>query len=97
MDTPKKFIGYHSDDALPIKPGQYITIKKGVMVKTIGRPAKPAGRTYRVKVNHLLGGQIAHKGYHGQDVPESNPVVRWAGPGGYWTEADINDIPEAQQ
>jgi hypothetical protein len=24
-----------------------------------------------------------------------NPTVQWAGAGGYWTWADMNDIPEA--
>lgn len=88
-----KFNGFHDTFDLPIKRGQIITIKKGTMVKTVGKEAKPAGRTYRVAVNHLLPGVTER--INGEQVHKSNPKVVWAGAGGYWSEADINDIPEA--
>lgn len=50
-----KFIGYHS--SLPIKQGQTITIKKGMPVRTLKHGVTGAGRTYKVKVNHILNGQ----------------------------------------
>lgn len=99
-----KFPGYHKDEHLPIKPGQTVTIRKGVEVKTVGKDPKPAGKTYRVKVHHLLSG-ISEPMYKPEDpsadrfgyvfVPKMNPMVVWAGPGGYWSQADVNLIPEA--
>jgi len=85
------FEGFHDKRTLPIKPGQMVTIKKGVMVRTVGREPKPAGKTYRVKVAHLLSGA-----FRPGDSECQNPSVCWAGPGGYWSEVDINDVPEAK-
>jgi len=94
---PKQFEGYCEN--LPIKAGMTVTIKKGTIVKTIGRDPKPAGKTYKVKVHHTLCGQNQYRDSRGfmqtGIVPSKNPTVCWAGPGGYWSEADINDIPEA--
>ena len=95
--TPK-FVGYC--EILPIKRGDTVTITKGVMVKHTGQgyPTKPAGRTFKVKVHHLLNGSnLMVTGRHEhEERPASPPVVRWAGSGGYWREVDINEIPEAQ-
>jgi hypothetical protein len=91
IPSSQKFIGYYSDEELPIKPGMVVTIKKGTIVKTYGRDPKPAGKTYKVKVDHILNGCTRHLG-ESQIV---NPAVRWAGPGGYWSAVDINLIPEA--
>jgi hypothetical protein len=87
--VPKQFEGFHEAASLPIKRGDVVTIRKGVMVKTVGRDAKPAGRTYKVTVDHVLNG-VSVGG-----VLERNPSVVWAGSGGYWSEVDINDVPEA--
>jgi len=92
------FQGPYRDEELPIQPGMEVTISKGVIVKTIGRDPKPAGKTYKVKVNHLLCGCPAYwegKWYNRRFVRPTGPLVRWAGPGGYWSETDINNIPEA--
>lgn len=35
---------------------------------------------------------VSGKVYYSLFLPLSNPEVRWAGSGGYWMEADINDI-----
>jgi hypothetical protein len=90
-----KFFGNYDTAELPIKPGMTVTIKKGTMVKTVGREPKPAGRTYKVKVNHILSGVTRHRNHREDEVDFQNPKVVWAGPGGYWSEVDINDIPEA--
>ncbi len=95
---PKKYMGYHGDAQLPIKQGQVVTIRKGTLVRCNG-VTKPAGRTYKVIVRSLgCGCNIFVEGnaFREQVRPMTSPTVIWAGTGGYWAEADINDIPEAQ-
>lgn len=95
--TLPKFHGYMDEKELPIKPGMTITITKGTIVKTVYKDPKPAGKTYKVKVNHILPGSGMYEsgGFNSQIVPMRNPLVRWAGPGGYWSEVDMNEVPEA--
>lgn len=105
MSTEKRFVGFYEDHELPLKRGQMVTIKKGTMIKTVGRPAKPAGKTYKITIHHFLPGITRPETKIDYDVKppkanrvlvhESNPMVVWPGPGGYWSEVDINDIPEA--
>lgn len=100
-----RFVGYYQDSDLPdaVQQGRKVTIKKGTMVKVFGREPKPAGKTYKITVNHIMPGVtvIDHKRDEktGKFVEtrthESNPRVCWPGPGGLWAEADMNDIPEA--
>lgn len=136
IEMKKFFYGFCEQYELPIKQDDVVVIKKGIMVKTVGRLEKPAGKTYKVKVNHILSGQslyigrmmdnellnvfdssdlrIAMKMYGTDDLTILYPMTRvddnghillhiespkvvWAGPGGYWTEADINDLDEAQK
>jgi hypothetical protein len=49
-----------------------------------------------VKCHHVLPGCISYRTYHGETSPEYNPMVVWAGSGGYWTEADINDVEKVE-
>ena len=42
------------------------------------------------KVHHILPGAEYDDGPDGPKV--INPTVCWAGSGGYWSEADINDV-----
>lgn len=90
------FLGYHEDKDMPVKRGDTVTIVKGTIVKTVGKDPKPAGRTYKVKVHHTLCGSIRYRDHWETMVDATNPKVCWPGPGGYWSEADLNDIPEAQ-
>lgn len=94
-ESVKTFMGHCKDQDLPIKPGMTVTIKKGVLVKTVGKPPHLAGKTYKVKVHHLLPGSNQYRDYHGDISAAQNPKIVWPGPGGYWSEVDINDIPEA--
>jgi hypothetical protein len=94
-EPTQKFIGYHEDSELPIKKGDTVTIKKGTLVGTLGKGIKPAGKTYKVKIDHILNGVNRYRDHHGEPVEVQNPRIRWPGPGGYWSDADINDIPEA--
>lgn len=94
-EPTQKFVGYHDDDELPIKPGMTVTILKGTVIKTIGQEPRKAGRTYKVRVDHILNGSFPRQGYHNFEESGSNPTVRWPGSGGYWSSVDINDIPEA--
>lgn len=132
--TSAKLVGYHADADLPIKPGDYVVVPKGTIIKAMG-PVKEkiAGCSYKVQVHHLLNGQSFGIGFvtgegerrapglyrkdedavkrvygaYSKDLlnhpdavirdrtvylPICNPTVRWAGAGGYWHEADINDV-----
>jgi len=93
---PKRFMGYHRDSELPIKPGDVVTIKKGTLVRCNGE-TKPAGRTYKVIVRSLgCGSNLCVEGnaFRETTYPITCPTVIWAGTGGYWAEADINDVVE---
>jgi hypothetical protein len=96
-ESVKRFMGGCDEKSLPIKKGMVVTIKKGTMIHTIGKEPRPAGRTYKVTVNHVTSGYTQHRAHHGDIVPSQNPTIVWPGTGGYWTSADINDIPEAQE
>ncbi len=97
MDPTKKFVGYHDPASLPVKRGDFVTILKGTPVRTgfSKKNWKPAGRTYKVKIDHILPGCTTRPYSSEEPVHEFGPSIRWAGSGGYWYEADINDIPEA--
>jgi hypothetical protein len=95
-----KYLGYYNWSELPVKPGMEVTIRKGTMVKTVGREPRPAGKTYKVTVSHLNSGSVAYKiqnFHHSEFVRPTSPTVVWAGPGGYWSEVSISDIPEASE
>lgn len=72
---------------LPVKRGDIVTIRKGTTVKTVYYGERLAGKTYKVKVDHILCGQEAY----GRSE-KINPSIVWAGPGGYWSSVDINDV-----
>lgn len=85
FEVSSRLIGYH--DTLPISKGQEVTIPKGTLVRTLTKGSRRAGKTYKVRVHHTLCGMDS---YHGKDP--LNPEVVWAGPGGYWSYCDINDV-----
>lgn len=130
--------GYHRSEVLPFKKGDSVRIPRGAMVKTMhpSKPNRPARRSYKIKVNHVLPGmdvKVGHvypdgtfheavwhgdlraieKAYGTDDVlslwplmktnkygdvsiPIQNPSVRWPGEGGYWCEADMNEVESAE-
>jgi hypothetical protein len=102
----KRFEGYHDEHDLPVKAGDTVTIVKGTLIRTTmpvpgkkAYQAKIAGRTYKVKVDHILNGMTITEEFvrNGETAGhKQNPSVRWGGTGGYWFQVDINDIPEAQ-
>lgn len=82
-----KYEGYVEN--VPAKKGDIVTIRKGVRIRCTWRGIdRPAGRTYKVTVDHTLCGTSDN------GRPTSNPKIRWAGSGGYWFEVDVNDVPE---
>lgn len=87
------FIGYHHDiTKFGLKRDDIITIRKGTKYHSSRYGYSHdlfAGKTYKVKVNHLLhGAQWEDKG----KIYIYNTKVVWVGSGGYWQEADINDV-----
>ena len=91
--TKDKYIGYHPKQDLPIQQGDYVRIPKGTMVRNLLKGEKPAGRSYTIKVHHILQGAEYDDGPDGPTV--INPKICWPGTGGYWSEVDINDVLEA--
>lgn len=94
-----KYIGYC--EKLPLCSGDKVTIKKGTPVTRKGE-IKPARRTFTITIHHMLNGYMPaaserlSRELNGMEPIEGwNPRVVWAGKGGYWCEADINDITEA--
>ncbi len=75
-----------------IKVGDMVVIPKGTIVKQVFKDPKPAGRTYKVRVNHFLTGTNAYIDWSGQFHRPTWATVRWAGKGGYWSEAAIEDV-----
>lgn len=100
MTTQIKFAGYHDEKDLPIRRGMTVTIVKGTPIRHRGETVI-AKRTYKVKVNHIMNGTTdAYYDWERKErvkVPQSNPSVVWPGKGSYWSEVDINFIPEAQK
>lgn len=93
-----KYLGFSRDADLPVKQGQEVTILKGTVVRCNG-VTKQAGRTYKVKIHHILSGTniyVEGNAFRRELHPMTSPTICWAGTGGYWAEADLNDIPEAQ-
>lgn len=88
------FIGFYPDDMMPVKPGQEVTIAKGVVITHRGAK-KVNERARKVKVHHLLSGSNFYGDHRGEVRAITTPKVVWPGSGGYWSEVDINDIPEA--
>lgn len=94
-----KYLGYQP--TLPIKSGDVVTILKGTPLKH-GTANHIAQRTYKVKVHHVLNGikyddsDLAYALRQGGTSQDQNPSLCWAGKGSYWSEVDINLVPEAQ-
>lgn len=103
----KRYFGYYDSQDLPIKAGDTVTIRKGTVVKNVRYPGgqKAAAKTYKVRVDHVLNGTndfvLDDQGRQQLDrnrpgyvlmKPIKAPSIRWPGPGGYWSEVDINDV-----
>jgi hypothetical protein len=99
VTEPKRFVGPFGK--LQVRRGNIVVIRKGTVIQTL-HPAKPreisAGRTYKVKVDHVFNGWINEDYDHSNDrriVRLHNPRIEWAGQGGYWCSVDANDVEEA--
>lgn len=54
--TGKAFYGFRETHELPIKPGDTVTIKKGTKIRCMLRGFVTAGKTFKIKVHHTIGG-----------------------------------------
>lgn len=121
-----KYEGFHTDSALPVKPGTKVRVPKGALLHST-HPQNDSwienGKSRTVTVNHVLNGTsmvvyelLYQRKRYGDDepmlrgvdwdevnrlmesnggnhmYPVKNPQVVWAGSGGYWVSADINDV-----
>jgi len=57
--------------------------------------SKVAGRSYTVIVHSVNCGTNADI-YQGKVIAAKNPSVVWPGDGGYWCEADVNDVVKVE-
>lgn len=95
-----KYLGAHADGDLPVVRGQVVTIKKGTLVRSSKTNTwKPAGKTYKVTIHHILNWSNFYcegSGFRQTVRPITPPMIVWPGTGGYWCDVNVNDIPEAQ-
>jgi hypothetical protein len=105
MSTPK-YVGSMMDNSTPLKRGDTVTVKKGTLIFHRGQ-WKPAGRTYKVKIHHFSAIWTASASRvtpypeswppvsAGSDNGVLCPAICFPGSGGYWSDVNLNDIPEA--
>jgi hypothetical protein len=90
-DENGRYVGFWDKELLPIQAGDKVRVPKGTYIRTM-HPSKanmPSQRSIIVTVDHLLSGA------YWEEIDKKiieNPSVRWPGSGGYWMEADINDV-----
>lgn len=91
-------LGYVPPDQLPVLAGQEVVIPRGTRIRSTHPRVHGdtfAKRTYRVRADHTISGmdrrEDAYAIRKGFNLFE-NTKVRWAGTGGYWSEADINHV-----
>jgi len=90
-----KYLGHSYESELPVKKGMEIIIPKGVTIRTIYHGTRVNPRSYKIRVNHVLGGSVGYKVGGSDFVKPTVPEVRWAGKGGYWSSVDLNQVLEA--
>lgn len=88
---PPKLLGPQGD--LPFKKGDKVKIPRATMIHTTYHGNRRAGRTYTVTLHDVYDGVPAHRDYRTREVvaPQA-PKALWAGTGGYWSTADLNDL-----
>ena len=83
----------NSEQSLSIQPGDRVRIPKGTLIHTVGKDPKPAGKTYTVIVHRTYPAVEYTERVLGDVVTVRKPaMVVWAGPGGYWSQADIDQV-----
>lgn len=89
-----KYLGPCTD--LPLKRGDEVIIPKGTLISTIYHGERKAGRTYKVKIHDVYPGMPACRDYHsaGRIQRPTAPKLVWPGTGGYWSEANLNEVLE---
>ena len=86
------YIGYHSLEDLPIKKGDKVRIPKGTEIRSMGaKGLHKSGRAQTITAHRVCTG-ATNRPFTGDPEHISNPKVIWPGSGGYWSEADINDV-----
>lgn len=87
------FLGYLPDEMMPVKKDQEVTIPKGALIMHRGKTTLNA-RTRKVKVHHTISGANFYRDHHNTLHTITTPKIVWPGSGGYWSEVDMNEIPE---
>jgi hypothetical protein len=81
-------------NGVELKKGDVVQIRKGTIVKTVGKDSKAAGRTYKVTVDHLLWSSAYFEhNWDQRTLRRPVPVsVVWAGTGSYWSSATVIEV-----
>lgn len=86
--------GRCSEQDIPVRLGDYITIPKGVLIHGNGARMKGGvqviGRTRTIEVTDIRLGRDLHPDTVAGDY--MNPRLCWKGPGGSQCEVDINHV-----
>lgn len=89
----QQFNGYFAGQ-LPVKMGDMVTLPKGGKFHS----TKPGGREQvskrarTIKVHSVDQGCASYTNHRGEVVPARNPRIVWVGGGGYWCDADLNEL-----
>lgn len=92
IPAPRATIGY--DPSVDRLRGRRVRIPAGTPIYSM-HPREPtwrlSERAQTVTVDHCLPGSVGD-----DDHPSSDPMVRWAGAGGYWRGAHAHLVEEVR-
>lgn len=105
MRTKTKYVGSMLDSEFPLKHGDVVTVKRGTPIFHRGE-WRLARRTYKVKIHHFSAiwtsaakRLVPYPNNWPEPVETVNgvlcPAICFPGSGGYWSDINLNDIPEA--
>ena len=88
----------YEDSEIHIKRGDRVRVPAGVLVLYRGE-VLVTKRAQTVTVDHVLPGRTVARHLYREEEAGSDygPSVRWAGSGGYWKAADINDVEKLEE
>lgn len=77
----------------PFMRGSRVRVRKGAIVHGVKATSggEPAKTSHVVMVDRVSKGYIWHDGPEGRGAVHQ-PMVHWAGAGGYWRWVDANDV-----
>lgn len=82
----------HQPEAEALR-GKKVRIPRGVPIDSMGNPGwRVTKRSQVVTVDHVFNGHDEYEDYKGRKIFSSVACVCWAGSGGYWQAAPVEDV-----